>query len=428
MAVLFFALIVTNDVLNTPIEISKIDANLEVSNTLDTAVEKIVETEITKVELTETDGQRSDGLVKDEVVDPTPEQSYVSQSQEAKSVVVAEKVVESTFETVTEETKDSEISKTTPEVSAVIGGYNDNVKQDNFKKLESATADEIVCELVSEVDKESETVEGVEGINEEIKVEKIELDREITSEVVKESEIVSLEGVSEEIKYAPEVAKESKLDQNILVVNEKEDFGAPKEQILEVVKEPVTVLSEIKDLEAPESEKGPKEQIQEIVEKHTDEVVEKPDSLLTESEDLGVPILEKCSEEIVVEEPVPVLTKSQDLVAPELEKCSKEISHEVIEQKVDDVNIVVADVSDETVTQKDSSDTSVANDKTASGVTEPVVEETNSKLINNQDSGAAFSVDSGSRNSLEGNWGSVSGTFPDPFYYFYGILGTKFGK
>ncbi|PWA60039.1 zinc finger, C2H2 [Artemisia annua] len=421
----------TNEVLNAPIEVSKVDASPEVTEKLVTDLEKIEETEITtphalsesKLELTETDEKCADGLIKDGVVDPTPEPIHVSQSQEAETIeavkAAEEKVEESqTSEIITEEAKDSEVAKTTPDVSTTVGQDADNVKQDVCEKIES------------EAVKESE-----------VNHDKIELDHEVAPEVVKESEIKPrVEVVVEEIKngkiesdceLVPEVTKQSETDQKVSVSIEKEDLG---EQIQEVVNKPDTVLTEKSDVDALESVKCSDEQIQEVVKEPdtvltekenpdaqdlkdeiqdsvkepetiiaekenleepklekqsnecTQEVLVDPDSIWTEKQDLDAPIVEKTLKENTPEETVlksdSVLTEKENLDGPQLEKCAKENTHEVVEQKVDNENNVVglvADVTAEKITPN------------ASGVAPE-----------------QMSVDSSSRNSLDANWGSVS--------------------
>nr|GFC34602.1 hypothetical protein [Tanacetum cinerariifolium] len=127
-----------------------------------------------KLELTETD-------VKDGAVDPTREPIHVSQSEEAGAIEAVkadeEKVEESqTSKIINQEAKDSEVTKTTPDVSLIIG--QDDIKQEVCEKIES------------EAVKESK-----------VNNDKIELDHEVTPEVVKESEIEpTVEGVVDEIK------------------------------------------------------------------------------------------------------------------------------------------------------------------------------------------------------------------------------------
>ncbi|KAL8255473.1 hypothetical protein R6Q59_030540 [Mikania micrantha] len=344
----------TNEVVNTPIEISKVDTTIEVSEKTDFHVQKIEETEIktvgdsseSKLELT-----RTCDPVKDEGVGPTPELSHASEPQEAKSIDVTgagdDKGQESqTSETITAEAKDSEITKMAPEVSET-GGYHDNAKQENFENLESVTTNGInekvepeikfECDHVSEVVKESET-------GEEIKIKQPELDQEIAPEVVTSSEIDNLGGVGEEIKHekfeadhkqTPEVAKESEIVQTVSEV----DLDEPNEQILEVVKKPFT---EKKDLEAATSEKSSLEQIQEAVKEPAVVLIEKedlegpqlekqsiehthenPESILTEK-DSGTP--EQIQE--AVKEPAAVLIEKEDLEGPQMEKQSIEHTHE----------------------------------------------------------------------------------------------------
>ncbi|KAI7751943.1 hypothetical protein M8C21_008265 [Ambrosia artemisiifolia] len=455
----------TNEVLNAaPVDISKVDTSIKVPEKTDSHVEKTEETEIKTVfDLSESNIEvtKTDELVKDGVVESTPEPVHVSQSQEAKSVDVMAAGEETgqesqTSETITEEAKDSEVTESTPEVPANVGGYHDNVKEENNEKLESVTRDGVSeeikheikpdCEPVSEVVKEAETVE-------EIKIEKVELDDSVcVGEEIKDEKLES------DHKHVPEIAKEAEVDQTVTVINEKMDLDAPNEQIQEVVKEPVVVLTEKKDLEAPELEKSSseqiqeaakepvtvliernhefveksdsvltekdictpelegssKEQIQEAVKKpdtvltqkedldvphlekqsneHTHEVVEKLDSVSMEKEDLGAPELKTCAQENVVEEPDSVLTEKEDHGAHKSETCS---NGAVMEQKVINDRNLVADVCTETVTLKDSSDASVADNKDASGVVpELIVEKGNDTLMNNQDSGADLTVDS----------------------------------
>ncbi|GJT34162.1 zinc finger, C2H2 [Tanacetum coccineum] len=417
----------TNEVLNAPIEVSKVDASLEVTEKLVTDVEKIGETEITtlpalsesKLELTETDEKCADGLVKDGAVDPTPEPIHVSQSQEAETieaVKAAEENVEGsqTSEIINQEAKDSEVTKTTPDL--IVGQDDDNIKQEVCEKIES------------EAVKESE----VNNAN-------IELDHEVAPEVVKESEIEpTVEGVVDEIKIesgrelVPEEVSET--DKKVPVSIEKEDLG---EHIQEVVNKLDTVLTEKSDVDAPESVKCSEEQIQEVVkelgtvlnekenpdaaefvkflkdqvhdavkepetvvtekenleepklEKQSNEcsqeVLVDPDSIWTEKTDLDAPIVEKSLKESTPEETVlksdSVLTEKEDLDGPQLEKCAKEHTHEVIEKKADNESNVVGLVADVTVEKITPNASGVAPEQ--------------------------MSVDSS--NSLDGNWGS--GTF-----------------
>ncbi|XP_076882892.1 uncharacterized protein LOC143531489 [Bidens hawaiensis] len=501
-------------------EINKVDTGVEVSEKIDFHVEKSGEAEITTVcdssesnlELTET------GLVKDGVSGHTPESTHIVNSQESNSIDVAEAGEEKgqTSEISTEEAKDSELTKASPEVSAVVDEDHDNVKQGGLEKLGSSIA--------YGTSEERQTFEHVSKV-----VNKYETEAEVASEEIKH------ENPESDYKHALEEAKESAIVENVSVLTENEDLGAPNVQIEESFKEPVAVLTEKMDLEtheletgsikpiqevvkepdtvltekgdlggphlekqlneqthevvetpisavtekqdlgAPELETSSKEQIQEVVE-HTDtvstvkedlggthlekqlneqtrEVAENPISVLTEKHDLGPPELETSSIEQfqvvvkqsdtvltekedldgphliersneasheVVEKVDSVMTESQDLGALEVEKCSKGhvaepntilpekedfdalksencSKDEVIEQKVDNDSSVVADVS---------IDKSVVKDKNASDVVHvPTVEE---GKMNIQDSGAALSVASSSRSSLEGNWGSVS--------------------
>nr|XP_043624915.1 enolase-phosphatase E1-like [Erigeron canadensis] len=345
----------TNDVINTPVEGSKLDAGPEVSAKQDIHVEKSGATEVTvsaSSELTDKDAQCLDGLVKHGVLEPTPESSYVSQSQEAKSIEVVEagerkSQGSQTFETTAEEAKNSEISKTTPEVSEIVGGYDDIIKQENFEKLEPATADEIseeirpeiesVCEHVSELSKEPEIVESPEGINEEIEHEKTESDNVVvTPEIVNESEIVKgEEEVGDAVKHEKcepdhkhvlEASKGSEIDEAVTVLTEKDDVGASKKQTEQAVKEPNVGLTEKQDFGAVELEKCSKEEIQ---------VVNESDSVLTAKEDLGEPILEEGSSEHThkdAEVSGSVLIVKENLGEPELEKCSKEQIQEVVKE------------------------------------------------------------------------------------------------
>ncbi|KAL8217309.1 hypothetical protein R6Q57_024146 [Mikania cordata] len=424
----------TNELLNAPTEIGKVDTGVEVSENIDAHLEKFGDIEITTVfdssesnlELTKT------GLIKDGVMGPTPESSQLSHSQETKSIdavdVREEKDQESqTFKTIAKEAKDSDLTKTFPDVSAIVGGDHGNVKHGNFGRMELSIADGISeginqnfkfdHEHVSEVVNKDETVV-------ETHIEKFKLDNETASEVVKESETDHLERVSEEIehekfesnhKHAPVVAKEAATVQNNTVLIEKEDFGESNVQIQD--------LTEKKNLEPHEFEKGSIEQFQEVVKepntvlagkedlrgslldeqphKHNNEVAEKPDSVLTEGQDLGAPELAKCSKESVEEHNL-ILAQKEDLSALKSKKCSKD---EVIQQKVGNDCYIVADASIETNAQF-SSDNSVVNGKNASDVGHVATVEEG--RMNNQDSGAALSVNSSTRSSLEGNWGSVS--------------------
>ncbi|GJT34160.1 putative transcription factor C2H2 family protein, partial [Tanacetum coccineum] len=129
-----------------------------------------------KLELTETDGKCADGLVKDG----------------------AENVEESlTSEIINEEAKDSDVTKTTPDVSLIVGQDDDNIKQEICEKIESGAVKEsevnndkieLDHEVAPEVIKESEIQPTVEGIVDEIKIEKIESDRELVPEEVSETD------------------------------------------------------------------------------------------------------------------------------------------------------------------------------------------------------------------------------------------------
>ncbi|KVH90916.1 hypothetical protein Ccrd_007033 [Cynara cardunculus var. scolymus] len=485
-----------NEVLNAPIEISKVDASLTISENLDTHVEKNGETKITTI------------------CDST-EAKLESQPLDAESIDLVEKRVEKVQEsqasetdehavplTVTEEAKDagfqaSELSKTTPEVSEVANG----------EKLKPETVGGTDCEHISGVVEESGMDQRTNGISEEMKHEKLESDHEHASEVVKESETdQSAEGVGEEIKklesdyeHPSEVVKEPETDESKheklesdhehrseksskehthevveepdSVLAEKEDLGATilekssKEHTHEVVEQPDSVLTKKEDLVAPIFEKSTNEHTHEVVEQpdsvlaekedlgarilektseeHTHEVIEQPDSVLAEKEDIGAPILENSSKEHtheVVEQLDSVMAEKRDLGAPILEKSSKEHTHEVVEEPdsvltekedlgapnsekrevVEGLDSVLTEKKDlgapnsekcsKEHTKEVIKETKLDNDgKTASGVvSEHIVEEGNSKLMPNQDSGVDFSVDSSSRNSLEGNWGSVS--------------------
>ncbi|KAD4384150.1 hypothetical protein E3N88_24318 [Mikania micrantha] len=419
----------TNELLNASIEIGKVDTGVAVSENIDAHVEKFGDIEITTVfyssesnlELTKM------GLIKDGVMGPKPESSQLSHSQETKTVDVVdvreEKDQESqTFKTTAKEAKDSDLTKTFPDVSAIVGGDHGNVKQGNFGRMELSIADGIGeginqnfkfdHEHVSEVVNKDETVV-------ETHIEKFKLDDETASEVVKESETDHLEIEHEKFesnhKHAPVVAKEAATVQNNTVLIEKEDFGASNVQIQD--------LTEKKDLETHEFEKGSIKQFQEVVKepntvlagkedlcgslldekphKHNNEVAEKPDSVLTKGQDLGAPELAKCSKEHV-EEPNLILAQKEDLSALKSEKYSKD---EVIQQKVGNDCYFVADASIETNAQF-SSDNSVVNGKNASDVGHVATVEEG--RMNNQDSGTALSVNSSTRSSLEGNWGSVS--------------------
>ncbi|MFS8005950.1 putative transcription factor C2H2 family [Helianthus anomalus] len=461
-----------NEFLNDPIEISKVDASVEGSEKIDTHVEKSEETEIATVgDSSESNHELTDtGLVKDGVMGHAPEPGHISHSQETKSINVVEaeeeKGQESQIsESSTKEAIDSELTETTPEVSAIVSGDHGNVKQE----IKSD------CVHVSEVN-DYRTVE-------ETNIEKFGLEYEVSSEVVKESETDRLDEVAEEImdkksesdhKQDPEVAKEPASVQNVSVLIEKEDSGAPNVQIQEVFDEPVAVITEKRDLEAHKLEKSSIQQIQEVVKEpdtvltkkedlagphlekelkeHTHKVFENSVSVLTEKQDLGVPDLEKNSKEQiqevvkqpdtiltekedlggphleeqsnkhnhgVVEKPDPVLTETQYMGPPEPEKCSKEHVKEpdLVLTKKEDLGALKSEtcskdkvieqyVDDNSSVVADVSiDNSVVNGKNASDVVHVPIEEAK---IKNQDSGAALSAVSSGRSSLEGNWGSVS--------------------
>ncbi|GJT54030.1 putative transcription factor C2H2 family protein, partial [Tanacetum coccineum] len=150
-----------------------------------------------KLELTETDGKCADGLVKDGAVENVEESL--------------------TSELINQEAKDSEVTKTTPDVSLIVGQDDDNIKQEVCEKIESEAVKEsevnndkieLDHEVAPEVVKESEIEPRVEGIVDEIKIEKIESDRELVPEEVSET------------------------DKKVSVSIEKEDLG---EHIQEVV-------------------------------------------------------------------------------------------------------------------------------------------------------------------------------------------------
>ncbi|KAD5508881.1 hypothetical protein E3N88_16584 [Mikania micrantha] len=459
----------TNEVVNTPIEISKVDTSIEVSEKTDSHVEKIEETEI------KTAGDSSESRletcdpVKDEGAGPTPKPSHASEPQEAKSIDVTgtgdDKAQESqTSETITAEAKDSEITKMAPEVSET-GGYHDNSKQENFENLESVTTNGInekvkpeiksECEHVSEVVKESET-------GEEIKIKQPELDQEIAPEVVTGSEIDNLGGVGEEFKHekfeadhkqAPEVAKESEIVQTVSVLDEKVDLDEPNEQIQEVVKKPFEVLTEKKDLEAATSEKSSIEQIQEAVKEPVAVSIEKEDlegpqmdkhSIEHTHENPECVLIEKDSgapEQIqeTVKEPAAVLIEKEYLEEPQMEKQSIEHTHENpesiltekdsgtpkhIQEAVKEPETVLTEKEDlgiltENVTvELDSVLTGKEDLKSENCSKDEVIEQkviadvgtdtTTLKEACDNSTTNNVTVDSSSPNSLEGTWGSVS--------------------
>ncbi|KAJ9555542.1 hypothetical protein OSB04_010156, partial [Centaurea solstitialis] len=246
--------------------------------------------------------------------------------------------------------------------------------------------------------------------------------------------------------WGPNLEKYEVVEESKSVLAEKEDVGAQikekssKEDPHEVVEEPDLIFAEKEDLGATISEKSSKE--------HTHEVIQEPDSVLAEKEELGATILEKSSKEHtheVVEEPISVLAEKEDLGAPNsenhevieepksdlgaqiLEKSSKEPEKEDIEAPNSEKCEVVVEPDSGLTEKKDLGtpnsenfsqehtkevikETKVDNGSNiASGVvSKHIIEETNTKPMPNQDPAADFSIDSGSRNSLEGNWGSVS--------------------
>ncbi|KAL7595422.1 hypothetical protein Lser_V15G29507 [Lactuca serriola] len=245
-----------------------------------------------KSALLETNGKSADDLVKDGVVEPTLKQSDIS--QEAQSI--------------------DDVGAGVKLESVTSDGVNEEIKHE---KLESES------EPVSEVVKEAEIVHGAENINEEIKLEKFEMEHEHASEAVKEPETVQSVSVltQKEDLGASECSKEQ-----ILEVEKEPDMVLTqiKEQIQEVVKEPESVSSEKDDLCAPESEK-----------ELSHEVVEEPESVLIEKEDLGAPKLEKDLKEQIQEdfnESIAILTENKNLVAPKLENCSTEEIEEVVKE------------------------------------------------------------------------------------------------
>ncbi|XP_071700010.1 uncharacterized protein [Rutidosis leptorrhynchoides] len=434
----------SNVVVNAPLETNNVDDIVKAYQ--DTDLEKNGETEITtvsdisesKLELTDKDAQCSNDLVKDVAAIEVMEAAE-GKSQESQN-----------YETVTEEAKDSEISKITPEVSETGVEYEDIIKGENLEKWESATADlmneeikqeiEAICENDSEVTKESETVDGVEKIHEEIKLEKVELDHEHTAKVAVLTErepgqkVVEVADVGLTEKHdlgAVEVEKhlngqiQEVVQEPDTVVTAKDDLEEPilekgsTEKKNEVVEKLDSILAEMENFDAPESEICTEEQIQVAVKepetvpfeeednkRNHEEIVEKPDSILTEKQDLGALNLEKSTEQ---SQPDSSLIEKEDAGAPKSDVCSKDNAQDVIQLKVGDLSNDVNEVSVETATPKDSSDNSVDNGKNASAVVpEAMIEEGNDKLLNNQESSVAVSVDSSSRNSLEGNWGSVS--------------------
>ncbi|GKB64724.1 hypothetical protein Tco_0920910, partial [Tanacetum coccineum] len=266
----------TSGVLNAPIVVSKVDASLEVTEKPVTDAEKFGEAEITtlhdlsesKLELTETDEKCADGLVKDGAVDCTPEPIHVSQSQEAETIeavkAAKEKVESQTSKIITKEAKDSEVTKTTPGVSLIVGQDDDDMKQEVCEKIESEAVkesevnnDKIILdhEVAPEVVKESEIKLMVEGIVEEIQIKKIESDRELVPKeefvnkldtvLTEKSDVDALESVKYLDEHIQEVVKEL-----VTVLNEKENSDAAefvkflKDQVHDAVKELETVVTE----------------------------------------------------------------------------------------------------------------------------------------------------------------------------------------
>ncbi|XP_022026623.1 uncharacterized protein LOC110927273 isoform X2 [Helianthus annuus] len=474
-------------------ETSKVDTSIEVSEKTDSHIEKteekteiktVVDSSESNVELTGTGEPVKDGVAGPAASEPT----HASLPQEAKSIDVMEAGEEKgqesqTSETITEEAKDSEITKTTPEVSAIVGGCDDNVSEEIKHEIKPD------CEHVSEVAKETEVDQTVSVPNE--KVEDLGAPKELIQEVVNEpvavlTETKDLEEPALE-KSSCEQIQEA-VNEPVAVLIEKEDLGGPHlekqsiehkhtdefvekpDSVLtekdictpEFVKETDTVLTEKEDLGGPHLEKQSNEHVVEkpdsvstekedlggphlekqsnehVVEKpdsvstekedlggphlekqSNEHVGEKPDSVSTEKEDLGGPHLEKQSNEHVVEKPESVSTEKADLGAPELEKRTQEniveepdsvdvsanksetcSNGEVIEQTVVNDRNLVADVSAETVTLKDSSDTSVNNSKDASVVEEVLstasidaetIQSTEKPKVNSEKSNAANS-------------------------------------
>ncbi|KAL4591133.1 hypothetical protein LXL04_004083 [Taraxacum kok-saghyz] len=185
---------------------------------------------------------------------------------------------------------------------------------------------------------------------------------------------------------------------------EKEDVGAPKSEYgsTEVVNEPVTDLTQNDDLDA---EKCSNKQSYEVVEDPTvltekdDKKVpilenipkeQEPNSNLTEKDDLGAPILENIAKE---QEPNSNLIEKEDLGAP---KSEEKHTHEVLEDPV-----TKEDIGEQILPKEDAKEVTKEPKVDNCIVSEPII-------ATNQDSGFDLSIDSGSRNSLEGNWGSVS--------------------
>ncbi|XP_071713237.1 uncharacterized protein [Rutidosis leptorrhynchoides] len=422
----------TTDVVKAPVEINKVDVVLEASEKHDTHVDKSGETEMTTV----SDFSESKLELTDGVVGPTTCPSYVAESVEVLDSAEGKSQI---YVTSTEEAKDSDISKTTPEVSETVGEYEDDVKEENLEKWESAKADLIdevikqevegVYENASEVTKESEKFDGAERIGEEVNLEKVKSDLEHVTEVANELEIdQNVAGLTEmeQIQEVVEVSDVGLTEKHDLcavevekcsnqqiqeVVEDISTVSTPKndleepilkkgstEQTNQVVEKLDSILAEMENFDAPELEECSKEQIQVAVKdpktvliekedlgefnleklsnKQThEEVVERPDSILTEKSDLGRPILEKSSDE---SQPDSSLVEKVDDGAPksDSDECSKENAQEVIQLKVDDVNNDADEVSCETVTPKDSSNISVDNGKNVSVIVpEAIVEQ-----------------------------------------------------
>nr|GEZ96164.1 hypothetical protein [Tanacetum cinerariifolium] len=180
---------------------------------------------------------------------------------------------------------------------------------------------------------------------------------------------VTVEKIAPNASVAPEqmsVDSSNSLDGN---------WGSVSDQVHDAVNEPETVVTEKENLEEPKLEKQSNERSQ--------KVLVDPDSIWTEKTHLDAPIVKESTPDETVLKSDSVLTEKEDLDGPQLEKCAKEHTHEVIEKKADnESNDVVGLVADFTV-EKIAPNASVAPEQ--------------------------MSVDSS--NSLDGNWGSVSGTF-----------------
>ncbi|XP_076937386.1 F-box protein At3g07870-like [Bidens hawaiensis] len=148
---------------------------------------------------------------------------------------------------------------------------------------------------------------------------KIKSETEHVPEVVKESEAVEevkIEKSESDHNRVQEVANESEIDQAVSVLTERKDLEAPElvKSSIEQIQEAVEVSIEKEDLGGPQLEKQSIE--------HTHEGVEKSNSILTEK-DLGTPELEEnLKEQIkeVMKEPDTVLTKKRILVDPTWER------------------------------------------------------------------------------------------------------------